>query len=63
MISAEYMVFGRKGLGGPQVAEVKRMLADARIQTGADSAALSKQTGALAQTATRLAQAFAPLAA
>jgi len=22
VISAEYMVFGRKGLGGPQVAEV-----------------------------------------
>lgn len=26
IISAEYMVFGRKGLGGPQVMEVKRML-------------------------------------
>jgi len=63
VISAEYMVFGRKGLGGPQPAEVKRMLADARIKTGADSAALSKQAGALAHTATKLAQAFAPLAA
>lgn len=63
VISAEFMVFGRKGLGGPQPAEVQRMLADARIQTGTDSAALSKQAGALAQTASKLAQAFAPLAA
>ncbi|MCX7136423.1 MAG: argininosuccinate lyase, partial [Proteobacteria bacterium] len=26
IISAEYMVFGRKGIGGPQLAEVNRML-------------------------------------
>lgn len=63
VISAEYMVFGRKGLGGPQTAEVRRMLADACIRTGADSVALSEQTGALAQSDTGLAQAFAPLTA
>ena len=27
VISAEYMVFGRKGLGGPQIGESKRILA------------------------------------
>jgi len=30
VISAEYMVFGRRGLGGPQAAEVERMLAASR---------------------------------
>ena len=36
IISAEYMVFGRKGLGGPQVADVKRMLqgGDSRVAAG-----------------------------
>lgn len=29
-ISAEYMVFGRRGLGGPQVTEARRMLANSR---------------------------------
>ncbi|MDP1673164.1 MAG: hypothetical protein Q8L65_08605, partial [Burkholderiales bacterium] len=28
VISAEYMVFGRKGLGGPQINETKRTLAN-----------------------------------
>jgi len=37
IISAEYMVFGRKGLGGPQVVEVKRVLAavSAEVKVGA----------------------------
>ena len=38
VINAEYMVFGRKGLGGPQVAEVKRMLADGSSGVGTDAA-------------------------
>ena len=33
--SAEYMVFGRQGVGGPQPAEVKRMLGDERAKTAA----------------------------
>ena len=36
IISAEYMVYGRRGLGGPQVAEVERMLADERAKAAAD---------------------------
>ncbi len=37
VISAEYMVFGRKGLGGPQVAEAQRMLTDGHARLGADT--------------------------
>ena len=37
-ISAEYMVFGRKGLGGPQPAEMERMLADERAAIARDQA-------------------------
>ena len=38
MVSAEYMVFGRKGLGGPQLAEVERMLGDEAERVAGDGA-------------------------
>lgn len=44
VISAEYMVFGRKGLGGPQVDEVKSFLSDEIGKSTAQSAWLNVQT-------------------
>ena len=43
IISAEYMVFGRKGLGGPQLAEVDRMLSDETERAAADRAWLEQR--------------------
>lgn len=63
VISAEHMVFGRKGLGGPQVAEVQRMLAAARNGAGADSIWLERQVSALTKKNSALTQVFAPLIA
>jgi argininosuccinate lyase len=40
-ISAEYMVFGRKGVGGPQLSEVNRMLASESEAVGAERAWLA----------------------
>lgn len=37
-ISPAHMVFGSKGLGGPQLAEVARMIAEGRAALGADAA-------------------------
>ena len=42
-ISAEYMVFGRKGLGGPQLTEVQRMLTDERTAIATDMAWLEQR--------------------
>jgi len=36
VISPEYMVFGRKGAGGPQIAEVQRMLAEENSRVAMD---------------------------
>ncbi|MCE9640591.1 MAG: argininosuccinate lyase [Betaproteobacteria bacterium] len=62
IISAEYMVFGRKGIGGPQLAEVSRMLAGEREKAGADRASLTDHKDHLARAQAALAKAFAALA-
>ena len=63
IISAEYMVFGRQGVGGPQLAEVTRMLAKERGQAAADRASLTDCNEHLAHAAAALERAFATLAA
>lgn len=47
IISAEYMVFGRKGLGGPQVAEIKRMQTCSMTGIKVSSAWVLKKTSDL----------------
>nr|AHZ45669.1 fumarate lyase [uncultured bacterium] len=61
-ISAEYMVFGRKGIGGPQLAEVSRMLADERGKVDAERAWLKDRNDGLARADAALEQAFTALA-
>jgi argininosuccinate lyase len=63
VISAEYMVFGRKGIGGPQLAEANRMLASQGEKLAADRAWLKSRNDALARAAEGLEQAFGALAA
>lgn len=50
VISAEYMVFGRKGLGGPQTSEAKRMFTDASIHTKTNVDWLNNQRNKASQT-------------
>lgn len=61
VISAEYMVFGRKGLGGPQQTEVGRMLAAATKAVQTNTAQLKQQADHLANRQKSLAQKFAAL--
>ena len=62
VISAEYMVFGRQGIGGPQPAEVNRMLAEETAQAAADRLQLDQETAHLAGAAVLLDEAFTKLA-
>ena len=61
VISPEYMVFGRKGIGGPQLAEVNRMLSNEREAVAAERAWLEARHGHLARAEAQLSQAFAAL--
>ncbi|MBI1965366.1 MAG: argininosuccinate lyase [Betaproteobacteria bacterium] len=61
-ISAEYMVFGRKGTGGPQPAEVNRMLSGERDKVTAEFAWLKARGDHLARAQAALDRAFAALA-
>ena len=60
-LTAENMVTASKGLGGPQPAEVARMLTAAKDRIGADKAWLDAARAKLAAAAQQLDQAFAGL--
>lgn len=62
-VSAEHMVFGNKGIGGPQLAEVTRMLADGRGRIGSDQDWLTSRKDRLAVAVSDLDAAVAALAA
>ena len=62
VISAEYMVFGRKGRGGPQLAEVNRMLEDEQARVTADCNGIMDDNEQLARAQAALDKAFATLA-
>ncbi|WP_177142916.1 argininosuccinate lyase [Variovorax sp. YR216] len=60
--SPEYMVFGRKGKGGPQIAEVERMLARQREELAVDLAWTQSRRAHLALAETQLDSAVAAIA-
>ena len=62
-ISAEHMVFGSRGIGGPQSAEVTRMLADGQGKVKSDLDWLRARKDRLATAETALDKAVAALAA
>lgn len=62
VISAEYMVFGRKGIGGPQISEVNRMLADESARAAADMAWHKEASDHLADAEAMRSRSFATLA-
>ena len=63
VISAEYMVYGRRGRGGPQLEEVNRMLGEARVALRADSGWLAECKVSIDRSAAGLDTAFSALAA
>ena len=62
VISPEYMVFGRVGIGGPQPAEVQRMLEQERAHAKADRDWLRDRQAHLAHALATLEAAFTVLA-
>ena len=62
VISAEHMVFGRRGAGGPQPAEVNRMLAEEGAKIAADLVWIKDRTDHLARSEAVLDQIFTALA-
>ena len=58
VISAEYMVFGRKGKGGPQIAEVERMLSAEREVAARGREWLEASRAGLDQAQAQLDEAF-----
>lgn len=62
VISPERMVFGRRGIGGPQPEEVERMLTDERAAIAADTAWLEPCRDRLARAEAALDQAFGGIA-
>ncbi|MGH8635705.1 MAG: argininosuccinate lyase [Burkholderiales bacterium] len=63
VISAHYMVFGRRGVGGPQLAEVDRMLADESARAADDRAWHDEKLQRLADAGRELEQRFRAIAA
>jgi len=61
-VKCEHMVFGRRGRGGPQLAEVARMLASESAAAAADRASLRDESEHLADAEASLDKAFAALA-
>ena len=61
-ISAEHMVYGRKGAGGPQLPEVERMLAHDRAKLMSDTSWLNCEKGRLAAAESSLDTAVVALA-
>ncbi len=58
VISAEDMVFGRKGIGGPQIPETKRSLIVARKYVGSNSISLTNRNDAIKKTTAELSGKF-----
>jgi argininosuccinate lyase len=63
IVTAEYMVFGRKGTGGPQPEEVERMLSEEREALRSERAWLDARNAALSRAAAALERAFGALCA
>ncbi len=63
VISPEYMVAGRRGRGGPQPAEVERMLGDEQAAAATDRHGFEAGSAALARADTMLEAAFQTLVA
>lgn len=61
-ISAEHMVFSRRGLGGPQAEEVKRMWGDHHKRLASDTDWVKAQRNRLQDALTALERAFGQLA-
>jgi argininosuccinate lyase len=62
VISPEYMVFGRKGTGGPQLSEMSRMLAAERDAVASEIAWLKSANQQLERAERALEEAFSALA-